>query len=147
MVLGFREYHELHGVKKLDNPTDFVEKIGKGIKIHTLREDRNKVYKVGTELHMATGVRTKNYFCFNDSHIIRAIQEPVLIVMDEETGLLSIVVSRRKLVHEQKKMFISNDGFDNVDDFIEWFFPRGLNGRRKKTLWSGRLIHWTDYKY
>jgi len=49
----------------------FVEPIKKGVKIHTIREDKTNRWKSGMKVHAATGVRTKNYNCFFESVCIK----------------------------------------------------------------------------
>ena len=43
----------------------FPQPIHDKIKIHTIREDKHNRWKAGRIIHMATGVRTKHYYCFN----------------------------------------------------------------------------------
>lgn len=135
MILGFMERYP-----GTDKPTDFIEKIGKGIKIHTLRKDENKRWKPGMGIDMAIGVRTKNYFCFNDSHICKSVQR-IDIFYDVIKNKLSISVERKKLKPQQITMLIANDGVDCKQDFVNYFFPNG------ELYWGGRIIHWTDFKY
>lgn len=142
MNLGFKEYYPFD--KK--RPTDFQEKIAKGIKLHTLREDKKDVFKVGSQLHMATGIRTKKYFCFDDTKGVVSKQKILIVYYPAKHGL-AISVNRKKMKPEQIRMLIANDGFDTRNDFINWFFPEDKNGKCKRTIWSGNIIHWTSYKY
>ena len=50
MVIGFNK--------------QFPDKITEGTKKHTIREDKHDRWNAGMIMHMATGVRTKNYKCF-----------------------------------------------------------------------------------
>ncbi|HEY5509050.1 MAG TPA: hypothetical protein VIK29_10280, partial [Paludibacter sp.] len=50
MVIGFNK--------------QFPDKITAGTKKHTIREDVHNRWHAGMTMHMAIGVRTKNYNCF-----------------------------------------------------------------------------------
>lgn len=52
----------------------FIPKILDGPKIHTLRDDPHRRWHPGRAIHMATGVRTKYYHCFNQD-VCTAVQE------------------------------------------------------------------------
>jgi len=55
MILGFK-------TKTKDGRyTNFVEKIEKGEKIHTIREDKLNRWRAGRIIHAAVGVRTNEY--------------------------------------------------------------------------------------
>ena len=44
--------------------TNFEAKITKGTKIHTMREDVHSRWKVGMEMQLSHGARSKAYYCF-----------------------------------------------------------------------------------
>lgn len=122
-------------------PTNFEQKILDGTKIHTIREGGR--WKPGHKIHMANGVRTKNYRCFDDSKICKSTQSIVII---NKPYLRSIEVDNKSLywhsLHGEYhlasiELLVRNDGFDSVDDFFRWF----------DTNFEGTIIHWTDFKY
>ncbi len=133
MILGFKT-HFPNG-----EPTGFVQKILEDIKIHSLREaDR---FKEGYFIHMATGVRTKDYNQFNegraDLQICTGTQE---IFMTYNRYALEITIGDKYLMSHEVNKLIANDGITK-QQFLDWFFPNG------KDEWSGYIIHWTDFKY
>ena len=139
MILGFKTHFD-DGV-----PTNFVEKILSGEKIHTLRQSNR--WKTGMYLHMATGVRTKKYKQFNkdrpDLQMLEARQNVVMKKMFCPLDLSithQIIVDGRRLNLFERSRFRDNDGL-TFEQFDKWFFPGN------QMLWWGQLIHWTDFKY
>lgn len=162
MILGYKEYFPW------GEPSRFYEKIIKGNypnsiccnsnldpKIHTIREDINNRWKPGTIIHHAHGVRTKNYDCF-DEGVCKSVQsikieEMIMISSDpccvfkefsaklEETfeKIFKITIDDTVLTTEQMHHLAKNDGFDSTKYFFRWF----------NKPFSGKIIHWTDYKY
>lgn len=144
MVLSFKEYFPD------GKPTLFVSKILFGAmkdlpyqlltppKIHTIRAGER--WKSGDKIHMATGVRTKNYYCFNtlypELQTVLSVQKIVIQnVFDDRFGLC---VDGRFLKEKEIEELAQNDGFDNVNDFWNWFAHQEF---------FGQIIHWTDKKY
>lgn len=155
MILSFKTHIE----KK---PTHFVQKILACVmpefrkdfhpKIHTIRKgDR---WKAGMLIHMATGVRTKNYFRFNGDGIgldvCKSVQEIEIKHSSEKNkeilidGELAYVVSTGKYITSQIfypnydfDEFVKNDGFESISDFFKFF----------NEDFEGQIIHWTDLKY
>lgn len=130
MVLGFKH--------------QFVYKIWKGEKIHTIREDKPNRWKTGVKIHMATGVRTKNYTCFDDSKTCTGLQR---ITLKGTSGNdMEITINKRIITSDEEIMkLVKNDGFDSYDDFFSYFFP--LLKKCKNHKFSGFIIHWTDFRY
>lgn len=126
MILGFKK--------------QFVDKIIRGDKIHTIREDPTRRWKPGNVIHFATGVRTKNYNQFHED-TCRYVH-PVWI--DPQKKEIHIGVYYHLLGWMKAKMsehaqleFAQNDGFDTLDDFWEWF----------DKPFHGVVIHWTNKRY
>lgn len=61
----------------------------------------------------------------------------VLFVVDSTLRFASVSVDERLLTYEEISRIAKNDGFANVNDFFEWF----------SSDFSGKIIHWTDFKY
>ena len=120
--------------------TEFVPKILGGIKIHSLREgDR---WKEGDYIHMATGVRTKEYKQFNTEkpHLQSCISVQEIFIT-YNGYLVEMTIDNKKYLNQTEvQRLIANDGLTEKQ-FLNWFFPKG------KDEWSGQIIHWTDYKY
>lgn len=158
MILGFKT-HWPSG-----KPTHFKEKILATTrpeyfhdytpKIHTVRAgDRwpePQRWQPVQLIHMATGVRTKNYQQFNEEEIIqgstrntnvRAVQR-IQIWSDGEDSILLIGPGDAPFRSEaEKEKFAINDGFKSWAELLTWFFPKGSGD------FSGIIIHFTDHFY
>jgi len=162
MILGFK-------TKVNGKLTHFVQKILASVllewaeayvpKKHTIRH--GKRWRAGMKLHLATGVRTKEYFQFNENikglEICKSVQDiKIKDVSDEsldentylyedyvpklkETFYLSfkVYVDGRLLSLKEIDLLAKNDGFDSTHDFFQWF----------NTDFEGQIIHWTDLRY
>ncbi|WP_367867878.1 hypothetical protein [Pedobacter sp. WC2423] len=126
MVLGFKK--------------QFVEPIMAGTKIHTIREDSNNRWDDGILIHMATGTRTKHYNCFKKT-LCTSIQN---IFMSYDY-MLHISIDGRELYIPEKEKLAVADGFENLLSFENYWFPE-LQQRRHMAF-SGKIIHWTDFRY
>jgi hypothetical protein len=124
-------------------------------KYHTIRTHNR--FKKGTIIHMATGVRSKNYYQFNkgtyELQRVKCVQRFDLSFRSPNCVALYI---DKKLMYcrneqltteghfltlygkEWMEQFVKNDGFESIDQFFKWF---------KKPVRRGSLIHWTDLKY
>ena len=112
----------------------FKEKIISGEKIHTIRLDPHNRWKPGMKIHFATDIRTKNYnqFFEGECKSVRKIEilhlhNTILVFIDEEKILLTDMLTQLAL----------NDGFNSVEDFFKWF----------NKDFTGKIIHWTDFRY
>jgi uncharacterized protein YqfB (UPF0267 family) len=126
MVIGFKQ--------------QFVAPILAGTKIHTIREDKGNRWKAGMLIQMATGVRTKDYKCFNMSQCLctQDIEISYFEEIDPGEGELYEVRIDGKLLNIAEVIQLSrNDGFESVLDFLKWF----------SNDFTGKIIHWTDLKY
>ncbi len=118
------------------------ENILAGIKIHTFRKDRVNRWKPGYEIHHAINNRTPLYKCFLKNKCT-ATQQALIVLLDGPQGqYLSITIDRRRLSREEVAQCAKNDGFANEAEMIAWFFKDA-----SITMWSGKLIHWTRFKY
>jgi hypothetical protein len=119
------------------DPTNFVDKIKDGRKIHTIRTERkgNAKWREGMDIHFATGLRTPDYNQFA-SGVCTGIQEiriKYAIGLDEP----EIHINRTPIPPRLKRQVAENDGFDTFDQFLRWFDED----------FEGLLIHWTDRRY
>jgi hypothetical protein len=117
-----------------------------GAKIHTIREDKHNRWQAGNTIQMATGVRTKNYYCFKQKRC-RSVQ---YICMTYIQGRFQVSVGDDedcdKFLHRYDVIELSiNDGFDNVLQFEKWFIP--LIDASPNKIFTGKIIHWTNFKY
>lgn len=122
MVIGF-------------NPR-FKEPIIAGTKIHTIRQDQHNRWKAGMVMHMATGVRTKNYSMFC-AVMCKSTQAVEIIGESDELNGVIVKVDGRALSLPEVKQLAWNDGFDNLADFWRWFSDD----------FTGKILHWTELRY
>jgi len=136
MVLGFKQKFPW------GEPTYFREKILAGVgygpivslpKIHTIRAGNR--WRAGDKIHMAYGVRTKNYEQFNkgipELAFVKSVQK---IEMWWDRSLYILIDGK---YFEDMETLSINDGFNDVMDFQKWF--------NKK--FTGQIIHWTNFRY
>ncbi len=118
----------------------FVKPILNGTKIHTIREDKPRRWKSGKDIHFATGVRTKNYNCFKEGKVISTQRIFITYAFND---ILEVSIDGNYF-YDKNKLAL-NDGFDSYWDFFEYFYPIIENSEDK--CFSGKIIHWTDFKY
>mgnify|MGYP003995848679 CR=1 FL=1 len=122
MILGFKP--------------QFVEKILDGTKIHTIRQDIHGRWKEGRGIQFATGVRTPNYKCFKVG-VCQSTQK-ISIRYREGVEYPDIYVDEENLWKSKMVGALSrNDGFPYILKLIRWF----------NKDFTGKIIHWTDYRY
>lgn len=117
-----------------------------GTKIHTLRADVKDRWDVGRKIHFATGVRTANYSCFKEG-VVSGIQ---YVFMTYYQGRFEVSVGDTNYCDQYLdwsdiEKLARNDGFDGVDDFMKWFIP--LIESSEDHCFSGKIIHWTEFRY
>lgn len=136
MVLGFKKH--------------FVEPILKGTKIHSIRAGER--WKPEMKIHMATGVRTKNYHCFKEA-ICKGVQK-IEILWDTDvhfaiSGSTLMANDRRdffKVIIDGKQQSVDKgnieslafyDGLKDGVTFLQWpsWYLKNF---------TGQIIHWTD---
>ena len=129
MVIGFNK--------------QFPDKITAGTKKHTLREDVHNRWHAGMVMHMATGVRTKNYNCFKldtckGTQKIRIWHRSLLVTIVFINGrCFGQYRKEEKFPNKNLVSLAQNDGFETIDAFFEWFSKD----------FTGKIIHWTDLRY
>ena len=114
----------------------FKEPILNGKKIHTIRVDKGNRWKEYRKIQMATGVRTKQYqqFCERCCHSTQTIE---IIRTSDYLEKTIVKIDGRKLTQDEVQQLAWNDGFCNLIDFWMWF----------RDGFTGKIIHWTDFKY
>lgn len=169
-------------------PTYFVERIHKGItenymigavdpsihypndynffakskvpsKYHSVREDKNGRWKVGTKIDFFINARQKNMFRFAPVLPVVSIQNIEFIYKynTENLSCLGIAYDRTCTIMIDGKfygdayllhdyivsnsytipIFANNDGFDTPEDLFAYFNKN----------FKGKIIHWTNLKY
>ena len=133
MILGFKQQFPDGRL------THFRRKIEQGIKIHSIREDFHYRWRSGRIIQMSYGVRTKQYQCFARRFCtgtqwidFRWQENP----MTDQRRCI-VYVDGRQLSDGELKQLAINDGFSGCATFFLWF----------NNDFSGKIIHWTLYRY
>ena len=113
-------------------------------KLHTIRYDKNARWQAGIIIDFYINVRQKDMFQFAPRIPVISVQ---YVYMTYAWGkIIEISIDDMQLVsHFEREQFAINDGFDNWDDFFDYFYPKikaTQNG-----LYKAKLIHWTDLRY
>lgn len=117
----------------------FIKPIHDGIKIHTFRLDPADRWHAGRTIQGATGVRTKHYKEFF-SGLCYSVQ---LVKIQWLKGAPAVCVWTKDpeeyyyFSDEKIELAAKNDGFKDTEEFFEWFDKD----------FSGKIIHWTKFKY
>jgi hypothetical protein len=118
---------------------NFIAKDKLPAKLHTIREDKNDRWKVGTKIDFFINVRQKNMFRFAPVLPVVSVQK-VEIIYDKFFGknlFPDVVIDNIKMHPEKLEQFAQNDGFDTIEDFFAYF----------NEDFKGKIIHWTDLRY
>ena len=155
MLLGFKK--------------QFAPKILDGSKKFTIRNPRKREPKIGEQLHMYTGLRTKHTQKITSEHTLKGIQLVDILIQKQVFSegtfkgkwSLGISVDKRDLDSSELEYFVRCDGFKDMVNFIEyWIKASGdkkeyfQSGKRKPqlTIWTVDLkdlvmYHWTDLRF
>jgi hypothetical protein len=139
----------------IDHLKDYEEQFGKhwdylpeesermtSPKIHTIREDKKERWKAGTKIDFFINCRQKDMFRF--APVLPVVSVQKVHIMHHQERLFfarsypaDIYVDEIKLEVHEVPEFAKNDGFETAAAFFEYF----------NEDFTGKLIHWTDYKY
>ncbi len=104
-------------------------------KLHTIRQDKNDFWKAGNDIHFVIHNRTKNRFQF--APVIKCVSVQsfeIKYFIKNNAKKLSVKVDGKKVnIHD----LAENDGFNSAGEFLDYF----------NKDFTGKIIHWTDFKY
>lgn len=110
-------------------------------KIHTIRQDKANRWKKGNKIHFNINVRAKDMLQFAPVVEVVSTQQIIItyddVVCEQNCIEPTIKIDGKCLSLDSMEQLAINDGFDNLQDFLEWFSED----------FTGKLIHWTDKKY
>jgi hypothetical protein len=112
-----------------------------GTKNTTFREDKHDRWKVGMKIHMATGVRTKNYKQFAEATVSKIDQVEIIYTLCPiritRIGV-NIKINGEYLTNDSGELdeLIKNDGFKSRQEFFNWF----------NKDFKGKIIYWENLK-
>ena len=110
-------------------------------KIHTIREDKHNRWKPGRKIEMV--YRGPKYSILD--HFNKGIPELEKCVSVQKIEmripkgclLVNVAIDGRFLGLGEIELLSRNDGFDDINDFFEWF----------NKDFTGKIIHWTNHRY
>lgn len=127
----------------------FEQKIMRKEKIHTIREDKTDRWKVGMKIHAwmhnprnvqknPHPIDVESLYVVSIQIIEIKIQSDIMVIWIDKVlcGLFNL---NSNYSSDIIKELVKNDGFRNIIEFYNFFKPR--------CPFSGKLIHWTDFKY
>lgn len=108
-------------------------------KLHTIRADVKGRWQPGKLIHFVINNRQPNYYQFAPVLPCVSVQAIDIRYMPEGVNLKSfkVYVDGKRLLLPELEVLASNDGFDSVRDFMDYF----------NTDFTGKIIHWTNFKY
>ncbi|PDS24661.1 hypothetical protein [Flavobacterium branchiophilum] len=110
-------------------------------KYHTIREDKNDRWKVGTKIDFFINVRQKNMYRFAPVLPVVGVQEVFMTYAFND--VIEISVDEKYITDVVG--FAKNDGFDKWEDFFNFFYPKIMENPEQ--FYKAKIIHWTDFKY
>lgn len=115
-------------------------------KIHSIRSGHR--WRPGMIIHMATGVRTKNYHCFAK---IKCVGVQNIVMLFSSDGNIRSINFEDSGCFANSPGLISkiakNDGL-TTKQFNDWFFKSSVfDANYGGHLFEGQIIHWTNFKY
>lgn len=112
-------------------------------KLHTIRKKNKRVYKPGQILHLANGVRTKNFHCFMKIPL-DGIQEIEIEFTSGNERDPIVRVDGDGLLPGQIEILAENDGFAKFSDFEKFFWKSTKKG---KEIFKGQILHFIAERY
>lgn len=106
-------------------------------KIHTMREDKIGKWNEGDKIDMMMNDGLKEMFRFLPTVPCLGIETCKIEYFMGCGNYPNVYVGGRLLSNKEFEKFIVNDGFDNAEQFCQYFDKD----------WKGKIIHWTGYKY
>lgn len=111
-------------------------------KLHTIREDKNDRWKAGMMIDFFINARTKNMFRFAPQIPVVSKQR-IFMTYLPQCGLgFRVSINGRELEENEVEQLAFNDGFEAVEDFEDYFIAQ-----MEDDQYSGKIIHWTNFKY
>lgn len=115
-----------------------LDKFGKlPPKIHTIRRDSKDRWRIGNKIHFVINNRTKDRIQFAPVLIAKGIQSIEITNGICKSHRQVVVDGKAPLTDDEIHDLAMNDGFPDVEKFWEWF----------NEDFTGKIIHWTDWKY
>lgn len=111
-------------------------------KIHTIRKDDKNRWKRGMMIDFFINARQKDMFRFAPRIPLKSKQRIFMTYLPHLGNGFQVSINGRELHKSEIKVLAVNDGFETVEDFEDYFISEMENNE-----YSGKIIHWTDFKY
>jgi len=111
-------------------------------KIHTIRKDDKNRWKPGLMIDFFINARQKDMFRFAPRVPLKSKQRIFMTYLPHLGNGFQVSINGRELDKSEIKVLAVNDGFETVEDFEDYFISEMENDE-----YSGKIIHWTDFKY
>jgi len=117
-------------------------------KLHTIREDKNDRWQIGTKIDFFINCRQKNMFRFAPVLPVVSTQKIEIVwvelfgnnvahVFIDKEFIAKVKFGSEMMVTGNMLQLAQNDGFDTIEDFFSYF----------NEDFKGKIIHWTDLRY
>jgi len=126
--------------------TEFRTLIKKEVKVHTIRDDKNNRWKLGTKIHFWLGNprntrgKIKPYqFGVGEVSRVETIRMDFAMPEEWQPDVVFIGEDIRLKTEEELNSLAINDGFENWLQMKQWFFnPDGQ--------YFGKIIFWKNFE-
>jgi hypothetical protein len=143
IVCGLFDYMVISKEDWLNYSKDFESTTAYEGKYHTIRDDKNDRWKVGTKIDFFINVRKKDMFRF--APVLPVVSTQKILITYTKTNKAMVIIDYKcfymqdfSLEGNYKMLHLAqNDGFDTIEDFFAYFDKD----------FTGKIIHWTDLKY
>lgn len=142
---GLPEFIGFHLTNKYQHNLDLIEYCES--KIHAIIKDSNQRWKAGIKIHFVINTRTKNRFQFADGITVVSTQDIWISPSNKSIRFWhkdnkNATNSYKdgywfEMDNNQIELLSKNEGFDNVEDFWNYFNHE----------FGGKIIHWTTLSY
>jgi hypothetical protein len=117
---------------------DFKNKILNGIKIHTIRQHRKRPFKIGDILFHYENWRSPEVEMFHTNKCLYLEDIKITKCREGCRVVLWILIGNFYIISEDELNTLAiNDGFDNYEDFKNYFIKSGLP-------FKGQIIGWKE---
>ena len=111
-------------------------------KIHTIRKDEKNRWKSGVMIDFFINARQKNMFRFAPRFPVISKQRIFMTYSEHWGNGFEVSINGQKIHESEIEKLAINDGFDTVEEFEDYFI-----GEIEDNEYSGKIIHWTNFKY
>jgi hypothetical protein len=106
-------------------------------KIHSIRRDKANRWRAGNRIHFVINNRTDDRFQFAPVVTCKSVQYIQIKPAFRQVTILPEWHQPKHLSDKAIEELAINDGFESVEQFWNFFYED----------FSGKIIHWTDYRY